>query len=260
MTLPASGAISLFDVNTELGNSTSAQIGMLCTSVRTLFGDASGAVAMFDGHGKSNPPSAIGQAFQGGYYAGQISTAGNGIANYYLVVGPLSSAQSALAWKTTGTATSGTSSVIDGPSNTTTMNNSCHPAAHFTKGLTIGGYSDWYMPAKNELEIQYYNLKPTTCGNSLNEIPLTTCYSGVNANAVPARSSPYTSGSPAQTSAAAFVTSTGAQAFASSFYWSSTEASSSGAWAQWFKNGGQYGSNTGKTNSYNVRAVRRVPV
>jgi len=54
MTLPASGAIGLFDVNTELGFTNNAQIGMLCTSVRTLFGDASDAVSMFDGYGKSN--------------------------------------------------------------------------------------------------------------------------------------------------------------------------------------------------------------
>jgi len=54
MTLQASGAISLFDVNTELGLTNNAQLGLLCTPVRTLFGDASGAVAMFDGYGKSN--------------------------------------------------------------------------------------------------------------------------------------------------------------------------------------------------------------
>jgi hypothetical protein len=54
MTLPASGAISLFDVNDELGLTRTAQLGLLCTNVRTLFGDASGAVAMFDGYGKSN--------------------------------------------------------------------------------------------------------------------------------------------------------------------------------------------------------------
>ena len=54
MTLPASGAISLFDVNDELGLSHTAQIGLLCTNVRTLFGTASGAVGMTTGYGKSN--------------------------------------------------------------------------------------------------------------------------------------------------------------------------------------------------------------
>ena len=54
MTLPASGAISLFAVNDELGLSHSAQIGLLCTNVRTLFGVASGAVGLQTGYGKSN--------------------------------------------------------------------------------------------------------------------------------------------------------------------------------------------------------------
>ena len=54
MTLPASGAISLFDVNDELGLSHTAQIGLLCTNVRTLFGTASGAVGLQTGYGKSN--------------------------------------------------------------------------------------------------------------------------------------------------------------------------------------------------------------
>ena len=54
MTLQASGAISLFDVNDELGLSHSAQIGLLCTNVRTLFAVASGAVGLETGYSKSN--------------------------------------------------------------------------------------------------------------------------------------------------------------------------------------------------------------
>ena len=54
MTLPASGAISLFDVNDELGLTHTAAIGLLCTNVRTLFGTASGAVGLETGYSKSN--------------------------------------------------------------------------------------------------------------------------------------------------------------------------------------------------------------
>jgi hypothetical protein len=142
-------------------------------------------------------PRAIGSAYEGGFYAGQISTAGNGIADYNLVVGPLSTAQnSSVEWKTSTTTTAGTTSVIDGPTNSSNMNDASHPAAQFCEGLTIGGYTDWYMPAKNELEVCYYNLKPTTQNNNTS--------SGINANAVPARASNYTTGTPAQTSATAF--------------------------------------------------------
>ena len=35
----------------------------------------------------------IGDAYEGGFFAGQISTAGNSIADYNLVIGPVASAQ-----------------------------------------------------------------------------------------------------------------------------------------------------------------------
>ena len=211
----------------------------------------------------TSPPLAIGDAYGGGFYAGQISTAGNGVADYNLVVAPVSSGESSSrSWKTSNTSTAGTSSVIDGPTNSSNMNDASHPAAQFCEGLTIGGFSDWYMPAKNELEVCYYNLKPTTQSNvsSIGVFPV-----GVNTNAVPSRGSAYTSGTPAQTSASAFQ-SGGAEAFETSlgYYWSSTQTtgipnSYNWAWRQYFFNGQQFYNN--KANYYfKVRAVRRVAV
>jgi hypothetical protein len=132
---------------------------------------------------------AIGSAYGGGYYAGQISTAGSGVADYNLVVGPKATAQSNLAGKTSNTGGDPTS-VIDGPANSATMNSATYPAAQFCKGLTIGGFSDWYLPAINELGVIYFNLKPGTQANNTSW--------GINANAVPARTSNYTAGNPAQ--------------------------------------------------------------
>jgi hypothetical protein len=194
-------------------------------------------------------PLAIGDAYQGGFYAGQISTAGNSIADYNLVVGPVASAQSTLQWKTTNTTTAGTTSVINGPANSTAMNNASHPAAQFCEGLTIGGFSDWYMPAQNELDVCYFGLKATTTSNSTS--------SGINANAVPARASNYTAGTPAQTSANDFKTGN-SEAFSAVLYWSSTEATSTYAWFQSFNQGGQI--SYSKVQSYRVRAIRRVAV
>jgi len=205
------------------------------------------------GNWPSPPPTVIGQAFGGGYYAGQIGV--SGVATHYLVVGPVASAQSTLRYKNANTDTIGASSVIDGPQNTADIvadgNSTVYPAAHFCNNLVIGGFSDWYLPAKNELEVCYYNLKPSTTSN------LTSPASGINANAVPARASNYTSGDPAQTSAIDFRD-TGAEDFALDTYWSSTENTASTAFTQDFPNGFQFGAN--KYPSYRVRAIRRVAV
>jgi hypothetical protein len=200
------------------------------------------------------PPSVIGQAFGGGFYAGQIGVSGT--ATHYLIVGPVASAQStSRQWKNANTATTGAGSVIDGPQNTADIvadgSSTVYPAAHFCNDLVIGGFSDWYMPAQNELEVCYYNLKPSTTNNNTS--------SGINANAVPARASNYTTGTPAQTSATDFKD-TGAEDFATSGYWCSTKDSSNvqRAWSQYFSSGFQ--GVGGKTGVYNVRAIRRVAV
>ena len=54
MALPASGAISLNQVNVELGLSGTTTISMNQASVRTLFGVPSGAISMSNGYGKAN--------------------------------------------------------------------------------------------------------------------------------------------------------------------------------------------------------------
>jgi hypothetical protein len=238
----------------QAGSGTITVTGLSSSTAYTFTVTATNAVGTSAASAASNSTTTavgIGDAFGGGFFAGQISTAGNGIADYNLVVGPVASAQnSSKQWKTSNTDTSGTNSVINGPANSAAMNDATHPAAEFCEGLSIGGFSDWYMPAKNELEVCYFNLKPTTTSNNT--------ASGINANSVPARASNYTSGNPAQTSAAAFKISTGAQAFADAAYWSSTEDSTTTAWKQLFGYGFQY---VGlKIVSSHVRAIRRVAV
>lgn len=197
----------------------------------------------------------IGQAYGGGYYAGDISTAGNGIADYRLVVCDVTVGEAVnLIWGTYSN--TGITSTIDGPSNSAALAalypNASVYAAAFCEAVNSGGYTDWYMPAKNELEICYYNLKPDSTSNN-------TSY-GSNANAVPARGSNYTSGTPAQTTASLFIVSN-AQAFDSNnkYYWPSTEISASQASRKLFTTGAADNANK-STSGYRVRAVRRVAI
>jgi hypothetical protein len=213
-------------------------------------------------------PTVIGEAFGGGFYAGNIVEGGT---EYYVIVAPKSSGEnSSLQYKTTNDA---------GPLATQTLNNgpaasgamaadaASYPAADFCEGLTIGGFSDWYLPARDELELCYRNLKPTTDTNNTSDRvksditypegdDLSADTMGVNRNSNPTGSA-YTSGSPAQTSVTAFQTG-GTEAFASEFYWSSSELSSTLAWEQFFTIGFQ--GSADKDSSRYVRAVRRLPV
>lgn len=173
----------------------------------------------------------IGDFYGGGYFAGYISQSANGVATHGLIVAPASTGyngKSKLQWKTSNTSTSGTSSTYDGAANTANMADASHPAANYCAGLTINGYSDWYLPALYELGIAYYNLRPTTTNNDTS--------SGTNSYSVPARGSNYTTGTPAQTSVTAFQ-SGGAEAFVAGYHWSSSEYSSVDTWAVYFDNG-----------------------
>jgi hypothetical protein len=195
----------------------------------------------------------IGDPYEGGYFGGQINVSGT---IYNLVVAPKSSGESSavLKYKTTGTADSPSAiaqNVEYGKLATDQFNDAAHPIFQWAKGLTIAGHTDWYVPAKNELEILYRNLKPDATANYT--------FSGANANAVPSATSNYTASVPGQTTAALFQ-SGGAQAFAFSSYWTSTEYAPvpSVAWYQRFNNGNQSAESKNGTTIYYVRAIRRV--
>jgi hypothetical protein len=195
-------------------------------------------------------PGAIGTAYEGGYYAGQIQVSG---IVYNLVVAPKSGGENtSVQYKTSNTSDTNPNSqnLEYGKLATDQFNDSAHPAFQWASGLTINGFSDWYIPAKNELEILYRNLKPTTTSNNTG--------SGANTNAYPSATPNYTSGSPAQTSVTAFQTGN-SEAFASASYWSSSENSSNilRAWSQLFLDGSQSGG-IAKDTSLFARAIRRV--
>ena len=212
-------------------------------------------------------PTTIGEAYGGGYYAGKIVQGGS---TYYLIVAPKSSGEnSSNQWKTSNDAgPSATITLNNGPAASSSMNSASYPAAQFCEGLSIGGYTDWYLPARDELELCYRNLKPTTTANNTsarskssytypegNDVSGDTM--GINRNSNPTGAA-YTSSVPAQTSVTLFRAGN-SEAFAAAYYWSSSEYSATNAWRQGFNNGNQ-DYNVDKNDSYYVRAVRRLPV
>jgi hypothetical protein len=197
-------------------------------------------------------PNSIGREAEGGFFAGLISHSANGVATHALIVAPRATGATGTGytlttnpqWQST-TSTTGATSPFDGAANTALMTNS--PAADFCTGLTINGFSDWYLPARFELDIAYENLKPTTDSNKLGW--------GINDYSVPKRTVNRTAGDPAQTSVTAFRDS-GAEPFVAVTHWSSTEISSTLAWRLNFVNGDQ--DNGIKTNTVSsVRAFRK---
>lgn len=212
-------------------------------SLRMFMGAAGSGISLPD----------IGAAFEGGYYAGSISHTADGVATHALIVAPAATGASGTGytitankyWQSDPNSNTGATSSYDGASNTTAMTNST--AASFCSGLTIGGYSDWYLPAPQELEIAYYYLKPTTDNNSTGW--------GTNNRAVPQRGSNYTTSNPGRTSVSAFQ-SGGAQAFVASAHWTSRQRFSTSAWRFSFQDGSQ--DDVSRTDLLAVRAFRKI--
>lgn len=209
---------------------------------------SSGSVYQLQGFAVGDLP-AIGASFQGGFYAGLISATADGAPTHALVIAPVSTGQTSLASKTTNTSTPGTDSVFDGLANSETMNNALHPAAQWARALTIGGFTDWYVPARDELEIIYRRFKPSNP-------PANVTNAGANAYAVPPTSN-YTFSVPAATTVADYQPGQ-AQAFPATFLLTSTEFAAGAMFVKSFSDGSSTQSN--KNNPLTVRAIRRVLV
>ena len=201
-------------------------------------------------------PAVIGEAWGGGYFAGYISHTADGNPTHALIVAPRATGATGsgyggtnLAWKTANTTTAGTTSSFDGAANTAAMVTAGiadHPAANFCKNLSIGGFTDWYLPARYELDIAYFNLKPSTDTNSTSW--------GTNIYAVPQRNINWTTTYPAQTALTAFNTT--AEAFVASNHWSSSELDAGNGWIVRLQGGNQLGGS--KTSTSRLRAFRRI--
>ncbi len=156
-------------------------------------------------------PLIIGQAHGAGFYVGDITDDG---VKYHLIVAPKATGEAFKKWiDTTMVSTSKT----NGPGNTAAILNNqtvTYPAAQFCADLRIGGFDDWYLPSKDELDVAYKARKALAAIG---------------------------------------------EAFADSYFWSSTEYSTVYAWYQTFYSGYPgYQDDSPKTNGNYVRAFRRL--
>jgi hypothetical protein len=145
------GTISMSDVNTELGRSSTATISLGETAVRTLAGVASGAISMDNLRGKSSGPvfTPAGGESSGAPVALYDSASGNQIA-----VVTISCDQSAV-WTHTRTGFYGTPSASTSTGQTRVFslsNNTTSPRyAFWTVSATAGGVTKyWTVQLEND--------------------------------------------------------------------------------------------------------------
>ena len=218
----------------------------------------------------------VGSVFEGGYYGGLISHSANGVPSHALILAPLATGAllnpypAGVAWKSSNTSTAGASSSFDGYANTLAMDVASHPAAAFCRGLSIGGFDDWYLPANQEWDILWRAFKPLAL--SADYYDGRPAY-GSNPYAVPPGGT-YTAANPAQTALSAFQYPGGSESLyqydgnadAAFLWWTSTEATAATALVRDARGGLLYEPEgllkTSRTpeGTMAVRAIRRIPV
>jgi hypothetical protein len=193
-------------------------------------------------------PETLGTPFEGGFYGGKIRI---GIAIFAIVWAPKAEGEITGKWLKNYTNVPGATSCFDSIANTKALAEAGSPIAQKALAATIGGHSDWCVPARDVLEMGYRYLKPTTQENYCS------FRDGDNASSIPA-GYPYTEASPVQTTAEAFQEGN-AEAFETdSYYWSSTQSSESYAFVQGFGYGYQDGYL--KDDERRCRFVRLIPL
>ena len=102
-------------------------------------------------------PHQPGAPYGGGFYGGQLRM---GAALFAIVWAPKAEGETNGKWLDAYTDVPGARSCFDSMANTVAMAEAGSPIANWSRGLAIGGHTDWCLPARDVLELGYRLLKP----------------------------------------------------------------------------------------------------
>lgn len=187
---------------------------------------------------------AIGQAYGGGFVTGITRDPVTGKRYLHITAG--AAHELVGKWGEYGEKIDGADSFTDSLANTKAMAAAGSELAAKVLALSIEGFTDWVIPARDVQELQYRHFKPTTEENWAG------ARSGDNPNSEPVGLL-YSEEDPAQTAHAAFQEG-GAEAFRDTWYWSSSQRSATSAFSMYFDDGNQ--GYYGKDDELRVRPVR----
>lgn len=190
-----------------------------------------------------SPVLAIGQPYGGGFFSSITQENGK----RYINITAGATHELVGAWGKYGEKVESAESFTDSLANTKAMAAAGSDLAAKVLALTIGGFTDWAIPARDVQELQYRNFKPTTEENWANS------RNGDNPHSEPVGLL-YSEEDPLQTVHEAFQEG-GPEAFRDTWYWSSSQRSAHTAFVQHFVDGVQY--DFGKSGELRVRPVRR---
>ncbi len=186
----------------------------------------------------------IGQAYGGGFVTGITCDPATGKRSLHISAG--AAHELVGKWGEYGEKIEGADSFTDSLANTQAMASAGSDLAAKVLALSIGGFTDWAIPARDVQELQYRHFKPTTEENWANS------RNGDNPHSEPAGQL-YSEEDPLQTAHTVFQEG-GAEAFRDTWYWSSSQRSANYAFSLGFDGGHQ--DDNDKYSELRVRPVR----